>query len=469
MSDENVQVLPEKIQANKLRLKPDAWMVTINFIKRLVLDNNIMMAILAEQGNGKTTFASLLHAELEPYMKPHLITAGPLFNRAFFLQQLKELLGVNGEAIIANFITSINERKAHVLLIIDDAHFLSPVFIEELLGEMQLQDNMGFFHVCLLSDFSLVPTLNKLGEERYQDKVHSIELGTLSEKETKLYLLQHLLPRQNIEKRVTDERVKQFYQLTAGHLVDINRQMKSFFNGKIMSSKKKLLSPANVAVAMLAIMAAYVWYTPHSRAISPERVVQTAQNEEVENQRLASEIEPILYSYIPAYEIAAVRQAILPTPLRKSDLLAINEDDDEATSDDSLVILDRVIVAPKIVHPQEKPTALIKTSPATPAKIESKLIKSPKALQSIVSQSNYTIQLLASHNKKKLQYFVQAHGLQGKVQLRRSKRGGVEWYVLTFGEYKRRQNAINAFSQLPKEVTQYKPWVRALSEFKQLG
>jgi DamX protein len=461
---EEVQVLPEKAEANRVIFKPEAWLATVDFVKRLVLENNVMMAILGEQGNGKTTFAHLLHAELSPYIKPYIIPANPLFNRVFFLQQLKELLGVEGEPSISNFIAHCKEQESHTLIIIDDAQHLSAVFVEEVLGEMQQLGDTSYFHVCLVSDFSLVPVLNKLAQHDYQDRIHSIELGALTESETKTYLLQHVMPRQNVEKRVTDVRVKQFYQLTAGHLVDINRQMARFFSVKAAAPKSnKFFGPLNIAVSVALIaVAAYIWGPEYSRSMPMAILEQTmpSPSEMDENDMLLSQIEPVLYSIIPSFETEAVRQAILATPLRRNELVAFNEEDEVV--DESEAVLDKVIVAPKVIAHEEMP--VVQPAPAAP-----KLVKKSAIIKPIVEQGRYTIQLLASKNKKELERFANVHHLKGKVQLRLSQRQGEAWYVLTLGEYQERQHATQAVTNLPKDIVQFKPWVRAISDLKIAG
>jgi hypothetical protein len=53
-----------------------------------------------------------------------------------------------------------------------------------------------------------------------------------------------------------------------------------------------------------------------------------------------------LPSYIPAFYLGAVRQIMQPVPLRKADLMVLSEADE--LFDPSLVVLDKVIVIPKI-------------------------------------------------------------------------------------------------------------------------
>jgi len=468
MSVEVVQVQSEKVQEVKSICKPNSWLATIDFIKRLALENNVMTAILGEQGNGKTTFTRLMQEELAPHMKTIVITAGPSFNRAFFLQRIKEIVGVEGDASLANFITQSNANKSQVLLIIDDAQFLSAVFVEELLGELQRQGDTGCFHVCLASDFSLVPILNKLAQNTYKEAIHSIELGVLSESETKAYLLQRLMPRKQLEKKVTDGRVKQFYQLTAGHLVDINRQMVGFFGSKSVSSKRaKLFYPVIMASFILLFAATYTWQSHTLRTAPIELFNQITQAEVEESNRLDSQIESVLYSVVPAYEIGAIRQMVVATPIRIADLIAMNDED--APLESSIALLDKVIVAPKIIHRAVKQTMQEQPESLEPAKAGPTAEKKNAAIHPVVEQSRYTIQLLASHNKQELQRFVNAHHLSGKVQVRRSLRQGIDWYVLTLGEYAERQHALKAVNKLPKDIARSMPWVRAIADLKEAG
>lgn len=462
MSDEEVQILPEKALAKVALFKPDSWLTTIDFITNLVLENNILTAILGEQGNGKTSFTHILQAELAPQINAHIIKAGPLFNRSFFLQQLNDLLGMEGEPLFSNFIARSQQEKSHGLLIIDDAQFLSAVFIEELLGELQLQGKSAYFHVCLVSDFSLVPVLNKLAQNIYKDMVHSIELGALSENETKSYLLQYLTPRQNVEKKVTDLRVKQFYQLTAGHLVDINRHMTSYFSAKQASKKPMLFRPAFVASVFLVFSGTYMWYSHLARTVPQEFMDQTVKVAEIdENVAIPSQIVPALISVIPTYEVGALRQDIVATPIRRADLIAMNEEDKTASDATPMVIVDKVIVAPKVMPKgtEKKPQEAVLKSGK----------KNQKTAHSNIEPSRYTIQLLASHSKKELQRFVQNHQLKGKAKLRCSLRDGVAWYVLTLGEYSRRLHAQEAAKKLPKTIIDLKPWVRKTADLKTVG
>ena len=83
--------------------------------------------------------------------------------------------------------------------------------------------------------------------------------------------------------------------------------------------------------------------------------------------------------------------------------------------------------------------------------------------------SGYTIQLLASQDLDRVKRFAQAHHLNSKTQVRRVHRNGADWYILTLGDYAQHQEAQNAVRHLPKDIAQFKPWIRTVSDLKALG
>lgn len=472
MKDGKAQVLPEIAEPTRVLFKPHSWLTKIEFIKRLIVENNVLIALMGEQGGGKTTFANILHLELGSKIRSFVVTAGPLFEETVFLKQLAVLFNVDGTPSISKIVAKSNELQSHVLLIIDDAHYLSATFIEEILKEIQQQGSKAYFHSCLASNFSLKTTLNGLAQHRFKDMIHSVELGPLTESETKAYLVQRLLPLKGAEKVITDERLKLFYQLTEGHLVDINRQMVKFFSNNTpkASPNNRLFRGVGIAasVALAVIGAAYILQSKDVPTVEMHVAIQAP---ETQINLPLEEKELVLSSEIPAYVVAAMQQHILATPLRRSELALMDEEDAAAAQNESMPIIDKVVVAPKTVQqqpakPQSNP---IGKSTSIVAKKSSKGIKKAAIIKPIVEQSRYTIQLLASHNKGELERFVQVHHMHGKIRLHRILRQGTVWYVLTLGEYAQRQQAKAAVNHLPKDIVQFKPWVRSTADLKGAG
>jgi DamX protein len=472
MSTGTIRVAPVIAPIVKEALRPASWIASIDFIKQLILDNNILISLLGEQGSGKTTFVSVLQALLPSKIKSCSIVVDATFEPAAFLQQLGELLNISDDFSISHFITQKNKQKTHTLLIIDDAHFLSAEFIEEILCALQQQGKDSHFHICLVSNFALVSCLNKLAQDTYMDMIHSLELGTLNESETKTYLLQNMNPLPGTEKIVTDERVKQFFQLTEGHIEKINCQMTDFFSYKPTKESKLAMFRyiSTAAGFFLAVSGGvYLWLSQDFHPAPAQLVSVRVPAEVVANDISDVQSEPVLSSEIPAYEVAATRQALEPVYLRRAELAVMDEDDDTPNSD--LVVMDKVVVAPKIVHQHEEvaPAPVVATKVTPPAPKVSKPIAKAVIIKPVLEQSRFTIQLLASHSIAELKRFADAHHFNGKTTIRTTQRQGTAWYVLTLGEYSKRQYAKDAANHLPQDIAQFKPWVRLLADLKTAG
>ncbi len=77
-------------------------------------------------------------------------------------------------------------------------------------------------------------------------------------------------------------------------------------------------------------------------------------------------------------------------------------------------------------------------------------------------KGKYTIQLLASSDKKKLDHYIKQHHLQGKATYSHNTRQGKSLYVLTYGNYPSRSQAQGALAALPAPVRSQRPWVKGI-------
>jgi DamX protein len=448
--------------------KPASWMTKIQFTKKLIQNNNVIISILSEPNSGKTTFAKILTASLAPEVKSVLVTANPLFEPHVLMQQIAQALACTAENA-TDLVTQINSDAAHVLLILDDAHFLPQAFIKELVEALQKLE-VSFLHIALVANFSLTAVLNNLSQ-LYTDAIHSIELGPLSAKETDNLLRDRFQGHPQVEALLTNDRVQQFFDLTEGSIVGINTQMAAFFNDPAIEKnaikRKKWVMPT-VAASILALGAVYylqmfpsdsqplvqiVNELPKpSPKIEPDKPIQARIEE-----------EPILNSEIPEYTLAANHQALQPTSLRKINLFE-NSTEGMPSVDDAFVVMDKVIVIPKVISSKAAKDGVSAVhKPQLPAAPTTTVQKS------IAAANGYTIQLLASHRRNELLQFAKNHHIEGKIKILTAQNHGVNWYVLTYGNYNQRSLAKVAINNLPKTLAKLKPWIRDLKELKSSG
>ena len=139
----------------RILLKPDSWLSKIEFINHLILFNNTLITVLSEKAGGKTSFASLLQEHLDPQINPLLITIKAPCNREDIITSIAEQFHLKQDehTDMSSLVAQINERRAHVLLLIDDAQHLPEVFIKEVMLAIKNQEGFNFFNICLFSDY----------------------------------------------------------------------------------------------------------------------------------------------------------------------------------------------------------------------------------------------------------------------------------------------------------------------------
>ncbi|KTD38091.1 SPOR domain-containing protein [Legionella oakridgensis] len=445
--------------------KPASWLTKIEFINQLVLGTNVLISVLGEQGGGKSSFIELLQMNLDKRIRALSLAVTPLFDWTLFLSHLHTSLGCEHETTLNELIEKSRQSQTHTLVILDDAQYLSESFLDELLNALQQQGPQGYFHLCLVADGSLTAVLNKL-EGKYQDMIHSIELGPLNESETRAYVKHRLLAHPEF---ITDELLKQFYQLTEGNIVGINTQMPSFFNliKPAPKNRRYLRLPMVAGVIVAALSIAFI-LQPNSPPTpsSTEPVIEVALPPEFPE---VAQADVALASEIPPYDVAASRQFLQPTELRRAELIVSNNEEDDITTDD-FVVMDKVVVIPKVIQAKAEPVKAreVKTL-NTQASISTVKQQKPVSVKLASMQDHYTIQLLASHSRAKLEHFAQLYHIKNQSRILRAKKPDGVWYVLTFGDYHQRDAARQAIMQLPQGLAKFKPWVRSFSELQNIG
>ncbi len=450
MSDDNIRIAPISAVSNTI-IKPVSWMHLVEFIERLILDKKSLISLVGQPHSGKTTFIELLQKELSSLISVYKITAQANCNPAVFKQELKTLLN-----------SRENQKAHHTLLVIDDAHYLPKELIEDILNELDELGENAYFHICLVVSSLLTMDLHELIQEKYPDMLHSIELGALNEDETEKYVEQ----KGAIPKRILAERIKLFYELTEGHIENINRHMSDFFSYRARGSSSivKVLQYMGSAIAIFiaAIGVVYLWLSKDFQS-APVHVLSLESP--TQNNLSQVQIEPALESEIPSYTVAATRQFLEVASIRRVDL---DREDEEDKLDESLVVTDKVVVAPKILPHKidaSKKEAAAPLIQETTKNVSEATFKPSIAPQKI-EKEHYTIQILASHNKTELQRFAALYHLNEKTKICLIQHQGASWYALTFGEYRDRATAKQAVNQLPEALAQFKPWVRSLADLK---
>lgn len=471
MIDGKVHLDEGAVYQPRTLFKPGSWLAKIDFINHLILFNNVLITVLSEKEGGKTCFSALLENNLNQQIKSVSIKAKPPIDSQNIIDELARQLHLHNskETNISSLAAQINERKAHVLLVIDDAQHLPENFIKEVMHIIKNQGNFGFFHLCLISDYSIVAALNNLVVDQFNNLIHTIELGILNESETRTYVLQRAMSSRLITRPLTDAQFKQFYQLTKGNLAKINANLESFILkclNERRSNKSTILKRASLAVSV-AIVAGFSYFYFDTLHKVPKLPDLTAITTPPPIKELIKENNA---SYIASWEDSSTRQLVhygLPKKQILDDFM------DEEENIDTVAVLDKVVVIPKVksknFSEQVLQTQVNESKlPSIPHSLHEKLV-TEKPVSKKANVKIFTIQLVASHRIEDINNFKKKNKLLAKAKVRHFTNAKGVWYILTFGEFDNRSQAQLNIKKLPGDLAKLNPWIRSVEGLSNIG
>lgn len=452
--------------------KPGSWIAKIDFINHLILFNNVLITVLSEKEGGKTCFSSLLQNNLDQQIKSVFMTVTPPCDRQSIINDISAQLHLNNDAStdIGSIVAQINERKAHVLLIIDNAQHLPESLIKEAMIAIKNQDNFGFFHLCLVSDYSVVATLNNLAVEQFNNLIHTIELGALNESETRTYVLQRAMATRLITRPLSDAQFKQFYQLTKGNLAKINSDLEAFIfkcSAPKQSTQWMTLKRTSAALSAVVIAAvSYLYFDGLNFSHQPSELVNAPNT----NNVATIQSEEQLASNIASWQDSSTRQ-LVSFALPKKQIL---DDIDDDQSSNTVALVDKVVVIPTVKASVPITQHLVDVvKPMAESTLVSisgfKDTKSVKKIIAKVSVNKFTIQLVASHKISDIHRLKQNNKLFSNSIVRQFTNAKGNWYVLTLGEFSSRNQAQTHIHKLSSGYAQFNPWIRPISGLSKIG
>ena len=80
----------------------------------------------------------------------------------------------------------------------------------------------------------------------------------------------------------------------------------------------------------------------------------------------------------------------------------------------------------------------------------------------ISGKGGFTVQLMATVQKAKLDDFVKVNHLQTLVKVYTAQRNGETWYLAVYGDFKTAGEAQQAIQRLPHAMRELNPWVKSM-------
>ncbi len=477
-----------------LLYKPASWLAKIDFINQLVITTNVWVLVVGEQGCGKTSFAQLLCQQAAQKTSAHYFEITQDFSERSFVSQLSQQLNMPGADALEHLMASIQQQQQSVFLILDDADRLPGEFLNKLMQLTQSYGSKCCLHICMLGTKALLKEASSIQVNSKEESLHSVELPPFSQKEMKEYLLHRLI---NLPEYISKDKFKAFFDETGGKIPSINAEMSQFLsfenspkandNPSTQSGKYKGFTSAAL-VLVLAIGFGFLFNRTEQVAVEPvtqvtevaeisevTTITETVQAEGVEIDTLVK--EDTVLSSIPPYDIASVRQFSEEDKEAFFAEMNIIEEDEHVNVEEMMVVVDKVLVAPKKITKhsvEQQASSELNTEVASALDAEkSRLSLKQKQKNTAQATSNqagtYTIQLIASTKRSEIERFAREHKIQDQAHIALSRDKNQTWYVLTLGKYPDISEASSAIKALPKELSQYKPWIRKSSHLKALG
>lgn len=415
-----------------------SWGQKITFIQHLVAQTNIVVSIIADEDTNHSNFVDTLKKEMRHSCRIHYWQTSIGLSENEIGLQVGQLLNPSLNKNIIELITHYEcTDDKPLLLIIDKAEDIPQTFMISLINTLYQYGEQRKVHLCLVSHRRLLPLLNKVAS-LYPDFIHTIDLCATKEEKTTISAMKN---------DGQQKKYKEIPSSSSAFFVFYRRWIKH------MQHFQKLPPVSQATKVSLLLIGLFGGFFLFNQFHTSSSTITTTYQDAAG-----------LNSKIPSYQLAATKQLLQPMALHQAKAIVLEE---EETLDSSLVMMDKVVVLPKHVEKAKNSRRLL-TTPTVVARSKS-TVSTNKHLKNEPQTTYYTIQLLASGDKEKLLSFSKTLPAQQKTRILTLQHQGRPWYVLTWGNYKQREQAKKALHALPIKLAAHQPWVRKCLNSKELG
>ena len=475
--------------------------MTSNIIMEYLTNPATTIVLTGENGIGKTTFLrKVLRLGYQQYQFCTLrVNEDTDFDyienkikQRWVLAETNEHSSV-ADLSIENYVITYLREYTHAVLIIDDAHFLDSATLDRL---FTLKHRIGL--ACPLSlgfilagESSLKPTISTLEDSNPAcTQVYQINVRPFTHDQTKQYI-EHRLQVAGLEDEILfdDVKITEIYKATLGNVKKIHENatyalqhqsdedtLDEGLNPHITIRNPKPKVPVFL-ITLLAIIGIGAYINHRISSNSPDETtvpLEVPLTSEPTLSPIAQEAHSPASQQTPSLPLPNT-----PTPTKTLDISNLQnlEVPDQPTTKDLPSLLSESIEEldeKQLNKPKEavvaKADTVNKPQPAT-ENIKQKTAvpiadKNPQANSSThgekwlknLDSSSYTLQVVATKDSKQLESLVKKENLKTNYAYFDKPVKDATYYVLVVGNYKNRDEAIDAASKLPESLRKNKPW-----------
>ncbi len=476
--------------------------------------SSLLSVVQGPEGSGKSRFLmefsrhqddSTIISHVKASM---LMTASQLLQAAYsgFAPHFSQPANETTFGPLLKFAHDLEERGQAALILIDNAQELNTDAVTMLLDMMSLAtDNQTVPHVVLFSEYSLSKNLDSYQRSRYEELTHSLSLAPYTLDQTRAYLLHRIRAVGGaIELPFDEKQVTQIFLESSGYPGRINQvaqkimgmDSKGSGKGFSLSMGFPLVHMALLSTIMLGILVAVLFSDPaEEAATTSNNVIPLSPRQGQSSAETIARMEAMQRSIGQSEGVA------LP-PISTETGPALSTDDIVANSDSGALppisvsgtgqqstqsIIDSAIPTAPIRSASDLQPAPLATAPLSPSIVGTNESAASTSSESTVSGSivtgssepvredpfdktqwwlsqnpnRYTLQLLGTHNIGAVQDFIREQGSIDAFGYFKSKHNDKDWYVVVYGSYRNRSEAIAAAESLPKDIRDLNPWARS--------
>ncbi|ETX09649.1 sporulation protein [Marinomonas ushuaiensis DSM 15871] len=462
--------------------------------------SSLLSVVQGPQGSGKSRFMmefdrhqddTVIVSSVKASM---LMTAGQLLQAIYagFADHFKQPPNETTFGPLLKFSHDAEEKGRSTLVLVDNAQELNTDAVSMLLDMMSLAtDNQTVPHIVLFSEYPLSRNLDAYQRSRYEQLSHSFTLAPYSLEQTRAYLLHRVRAvGGGINLPFDEKQIVQIHQESGGYPGQINQIAQA-----MMGSGDKFKKPgmrfnlamgfplahmALLSVVMLGILVAVLFSDK-----SPDPAIDRANNVIPLSPR-QGQSSPETIARIDAMQrkIGQEGEIVLPpiptgsslppisTSNGASNRAPVGAEPSTTASNIGIVPTAPIRLAPIGLAPVGSEAPLVKTAPVFEAPEEA--VKPPEENVAVTKDpadktqwwlsqnpNRYTLQLLGTHNINAVKDFIRAQGSVEAFGYFKSKHKDRDWFVVVYGTYRNRSEAIAAAETLPSDIRALNPWARS--------
>jgi DamX protein len=487
--------------------------MTSNIIMEYLTNPATTIVLIGEDGVGKTTFLrKVLRLGYQQYQFCTL-RVNDETDFGFIEDKIKQrwvLPDTNEHSSVAdlsieNYVITYLREHTHAVLIIDDAHFLDTPTLDRL---FTLKHRIGL--ACPLSLGFILAGENtlKLAITELEDsnpactQVYQINVRPFSREQTGHYI-EHRLQTAGLEDEVLIDEAKttEIYKATLGNIRQIHEHAITALQNQCREDSLEDASDPHITIrnpkpkvpvfliSILAILGIGLYANHHFSSDDTDEIIVPLE------KPLANEptLSPIIQEYnnssnpqtpslpLPnapiaptnTLDVTAIKVPQIPAPKEIQEEDSLLSESIEVLDEKHLTTLNEKLVEKAQTGEGNKPDAV--EIVAKPEVINKKPQPVNQPVPTTKGESwlkgldptSYTLQVVATKDTKQLESLIKKENLKDSYAYFDKQVKGATYYVLVIGNYKSRDDALAAVSQLSANLRKNKPWPVPLKNIQQ--